>query len=120
MVDVTERRQAEEFRSIAMNQMAEGLFTVDVKGLLTSMNQSAAEMLGWTEEELFGKEMNRIVLANDQVGRSAREIESSWTFGPKVDMSYWTITCTVVRTVHFSRLPFLRHLSSLESPSKVP
>ena len=41
VVDVTERRQAEEFRSIAMNQMVEGLFTVDAEGRLTSMNDSA-------------------------------------------------------------------------------
>ncbi len=65
-VDVTERRQAEEFRSIAMNQMAEGLFTVDAAGLLTSINHSAVEMLGWTGEELLGKEMRRFVLAENQ------------------------------------------------------
>lgn len=65
-VDVTERRQAEEFRTIAMNQMAEGLFTVDAKGLLTSINHSAEEMLGWTSEELLGKEMRLFVLADNQ------------------------------------------------------
>ncbi len=65
-VDVTERRQAEEFRSIAMNQMAEGLFTVDAQGLLTSINHSALELLGWTEAELLGKEMRLFVLADDQ------------------------------------------------------
>lgn len=65
-VDVTERRQAEEFRSIAMDQMAEGLFTVDAQGLLTSINHSAVEMLGWTGEELLGKEMQLFILAEDQ------------------------------------------------------
>ena len=64
-VDVTERRQAEEFRSIAMNQMAEGLFTVDAEGLLTSINQSAVEMLGWTGEELLGKEVRTLRLGGE-------------------------------------------------------
>ncbi|MGA3149488.1 MAG: PAS domain S-box protein, partial [Acidimicrobiales bacterium] len=65
-IDVTERRQAEEFRSIAMNQIAEGLFTVDAQGCLTSLNQSGAKLLGWTEAELLGKEMRSFVLADDQ------------------------------------------------------
>jgi two-component system, NtrC family, sensor kinase len=64
VIDVTERRQAEEFRSIAMNQMVEGLFTVDVQGRLTSMNASAARMLGWKEQELLGQEMRCLVLAH--------------------------------------------------------
>ena len=72
-IDVTERRQAEEFRSIAMNQMAEGLFTVDAQGCLTSMNQSGAHMLGWTEEELLGTEMKNFVLADDQDDPSIAE-----------------------------------------------
>jgi PAS domain S-box-containing protein len=72
-IDVTERRQAEEFRSIAMNQMAEGLFTVDAKGCLTSMNHSGAKMLGWTEEELLGKEMRNFVLADDRDDPSIAE-----------------------------------------------
>ncbi len=66
VVDVTERRRAEEFRSIAMNQMAEGLFTVDVDGLLTSMNDSATQLLGWTEEELYGRPVRDYVLVDEQ------------------------------------------------------
>ena len=66
VIDVTERRQAEEFRTIAMSQMAEGLFTVDAEGCLTSMNESATQMLGWTEEELCGKVMSCLVLADNE------------------------------------------------------
>jgi PAS domain S-box-containing protein len=62
-VDVTERRQAEEFRSIVMNNMAEGLYTVDVQGCLTSMNDAATKMLGWTEQELLGTKIFQLVLA---------------------------------------------------------
>ncbi len=65
-VDITDRRTAEEFRSIAMNNMDEGLFTVDAEGRLTSMNNAAAQMLGWTEEELLGKEMRHVVLGEGE------------------------------------------------------
>ncbi len=61
VVDITERRQAEEFRSIVMNQMAEGLYTLDGEGQLTYMNAAASEILGWTEEELRGKHMHDVI-----------------------------------------------------------
>jgi PAS domain S-box-containing protein len=70
VVDITERRQAEEFRSIVMNNMAEGLFTVDREGRLTSMNDAAAQMLGWTEEELLGREVAPLFLAQGKGGTS--------------------------------------------------
>jgi PAS domain S-box-containing protein len=72
-VDVTERRQAEEIRSIAMNQMVEGLFTVDAEGRLTSMNDSAAKMLGWTEADLLGEVMRDHVLAHGEGGEAVEE-----------------------------------------------
>ena len=62
VVDITERRQAEEFRSNVLNNMAEGLISVDAQGRLTSMNSAATKMLGWTEGELFGKVMAEVVL----------------------------------------------------------
>jgi PAS domain S-box-containing protein len=61
VVDITERRQAEEFRSIVMNQMAEGLYTLDGEGQVTYMNAAASEILGWTEEELRGKNMHDVI-----------------------------------------------------------
>jgi PAS domain S-box-containing protein len=76
VVDITEKRRAEEFRSIAMNQMAEGLYTVDAQGLLTSMNDAAARMLGWTEDELLGKAMRHFVLARGDGGDSVEEGDS--------------------------------------------
>jgi PAS domain S-box-containing protein len=63
VVDVTERRRADDFRSIVMNNMAEGLYTVDAGGRLTSMDDAATKMLGWTEQELLGQEMPLLVLA---------------------------------------------------------
>jgi PAS domain S-box-containing protein len=70
VVDVTERATAEVFRSIAMNNMAEGLFTVDTQGRLTSMNDAAASMLGWAEDELLGQELQHFVLAQEEGNES--------------------------------------------------
>ena len=77
VVDITERRQAEEFRSIVMNQMAEGLYTLDGEGRLTYMNAAASEILGWTEEELRGKHMHDVIhfQGDDGTPQSEEECE---------------------------------------------
>jgi PAS domain S-box-containing protein len=73
VVDVTERRQADEFRSKVMNNMAEGLISVDAQGRLTSMNYAATKMLGWTERELLGEVMSDVILARGEDGELARK-----------------------------------------------
>jgi PAS domain S-box-containing protein len=54
VVDVTEQLEAQEFRSIVMNHMAEGVITLDHLGRLTYSNDAATRMLGWTATELLG------------------------------------------------------------------
>lgn len=54
-VDVTEARQAERFRSVVMDTMAEGLYALDASGRITFWNRSACKLLGWTEDELRGR-----------------------------------------------------------------
>jgi PAS domain S-box-containing protein len=61
VVDITERKEAEEFRAVVMDNMAEGLYALDVEGLVTYMNPAAASMLGWTADELRGKPMHGTV-----------------------------------------------------------
>lgn len=55
VLDITDIKRAEDFRSVVMDNMAEGLYTVDHEGRLTLMNQAASKMLGWKPEELRGK-----------------------------------------------------------------
>ena len=55
VVDITALKQAEDFRSVVMENMAEGLYAVDHDGRLAFMNSAASEMLGWTEKELRGR-----------------------------------------------------------------
>jgi PAS domain S-box-containing protein len=61
LFDITERREAEEFRRVVMDNMTEGLYALDADGRLTYMNPAASRMLGWTVEELLGKPMHETV-----------------------------------------------------------
>jgi PAS domain S-box-containing protein len=55
VVDITESKQAEDFRSVVMENMAEGMYALDADGRLMLMNAAASKMLGWSEQELRGK-----------------------------------------------------------------
>ena len=61
VVDITERRQAEDLRAVVMDNMAEGVIVCDENGLLSYMNDAASEMLGWREEELRGQPMHTAI-----------------------------------------------------------
>jgi PAS domain S-box-containing protein len=61
VVDITDRKEAEEFRAVVMDNMAEGLYALDADGLVTYVNPAAALMLGWTEAELRGRSMHATV-----------------------------------------------------------
>jgi PAS domain S-box-containing protein len=65
ILDVSERKRTEdvlqraaEFDEAVMANMGEGLYTVDVQGLVTSLNPAAEKMLGWKFEELRGRRMH--------------------------------------------------------------
>jgi PAS domain S-box-containing protein len=58
-IDVTESQQADAFRSVLTENMAEGLFATDADGRLVMMNPAAARMLGWSEEELRGESVHQ-------------------------------------------------------------
>ena len=65
VVDITERTEALAFRQIVMDNMAEGLYTLDAEGLVTSVNPAASRMLGWSEEELLGQPMHETIHFQD-------------------------------------------------------
>lgn len=49
---------------LALNSIAEGVFTVDQNWKLTSFNRAAEIITGWTEEEVLGLECKDIFAAN--------------------------------------------------------
>ena len=55
------RRQADEFRSVVMANIAEGLYTSDREGRFILMNAAAESMLGWSEQELHGKPVHATI-----------------------------------------------------------
>lgn len=73
-VDITERQRAEQALSVSreelrralafdeavMAHMGEGLYTVDVHGLVTFMNPAAERLFGWTFGELRGRKMHDV------------------------------------------------------------
>jgi PAS domain S-box-containing protein len=59
--DITDRKEAEEFRRIVVDNMADGLYALDGDGLVTYINPAASQMLGWTENDLRGRSMHETV-----------------------------------------------------------
>jgi PAS domain S-box-containing protein len=61
VLDITDRKEAEEFRTVVMDNVAEGIYALDADGCVTYMNKAASLMLGWTEDDLRGKPMHEAV-----------------------------------------------------------
>ena len=67
-MDVTEQHEAEEALHIAMRQrelilesVGDGIYGIDLDGRLTFINEAAAHMLGYTAEELTGREIHEVI-----------------------------------------------------------
>ncbi len=58
VTDITERQEAERFRTAVMDTMMEGLYVLDSEGRLTLMNSAASKLLGWSADELLGRPMH--------------------------------------------------------------
>jgi two-component system NtrC family sensor kinase len=109
LIDVVERQRAQAFRSVIMNDMADGLFTVDGDGRLTSMNRAASGMLGWPEEEVLGERAHSVMHAAPAggtrrpesectlqrirlTGKSAQAVNDAFT---RKDGSTFEVTCSI-------------------------
>lgn len=51
-------RELIEYQAAVLNTMAEGLYTLDTQGLVTSVNAAAETMFGWPSAELIGKNIH--------------------------------------------------------------
>jgi len=53
-------RHALAYQEAVINNMGEGLYTVNRHGLVVSMNQAAEQLFGWSKEELLGLKMHDV------------------------------------------------------------
>jgi PAS domain S-box-containing protein len=53
-----ELRRALDFEEAMVSSMGEGLYTVNGQGVVTSINQAAERLFGWSREELLGQNMH--------------------------------------------------------------
>jgi PAS domain S-box-containing protein len=67
VTDITELKgamatlsESEERFRLAMNNVASGLYTLDLEGLVTYINPAAEAMFGWASAELLGKKMHDV------------------------------------------------------------
>ncbi|MDX6649512.1 MAG: hypothetical protein QOJ97_1463 [Solirubrobacteraceae bacterium] len=111
VVDITERRRAEDFRSVVMDNMAEGLYVVDGDGCITFMNHAASMLLGWTEDELRGKPAHATIhfqrLDGTAVSEEECEILAARTAGKPIAISSDAFTRKdgTIMPVDFSAAP---------------
>jgi PAS domain S-box-containing protein len=63
-------RESEERFRLAMQNVAEGVYTLDLQGLVTYMNPAAEAMFGWTMAELLGKKMHDVTHYQHADGRA--------------------------------------------------
>jgi PAS domain S-box-containing protein len=58
-----------DFLHAVTENLSEGIYALDAEGRLTFMNQAAARMLGWSQEELLGKHVHPVIHARSPDGR---------------------------------------------------
>jgi PAS domain S-box-containing protein len=95
VVDATELDQARAFRAAVMENMAEGLCTVDTDGLVTSVNPAAVALLGWDEAQLVGRGMVAVTECDPVDGApvegGADRLQGVWAEGTSIRAAEGTV-----------------------------
>ncbi len=63
-IGLIDRSAAFTARALALNSIAEGVFTVDDEMKITSFNEAAEKMTGWRQEEVLGKPCKAVFRSN--------------------------------------------------------
>jgi PAS domain S-box-containing protein len=67
---------ASEWRQIVQSATDTGIISTDRSGHVTSWNEGACRLFGWTEEEMLGKTLERLFEDPGQIAHEFREAES--------------------------------------------
>jgi PAS domain S-box-containing protein len=71
IVDISERRQAEERFRLAVESSPNGMVMVNTRGEIVLMNAEAERMFGYTREELAGRSIDLLVPERFRTGHAA-------------------------------------------------
>ncbi|MEJ2136859.1 MAG: sigma 54-interacting transcriptional regulator [Desulfofustis sp.] len=63
-IGLIDRSAAVTARALALNSIAEGVFTVDEEMTITSFNEAAEKMTGWLQDEVLGKPCKTVFRSN--------------------------------------------------------
>ena len=63
-IGLIDRSGAVTARALALNSIAEGVFTVDDEMKITSFNEAAEKMTGWLQDEVLGKPCKTVFRSN--------------------------------------------------------
>ncbi|WP_198265483.1 sigma 54-interacting transcriptional regulator [sulfur-oxidizing endosymbiont of Gigantopelta aegis] len=61
-------KRLEEDNALILDAMGEGLLGVDKQGLITFINPAGAEIIGWLEDEIRGKNFHDVIMHTDSQG----------------------------------------------------
>jgi PAS domain S-box-containing protein len=82
-LEIAERRQAEEHYWELFENASDLVYTVDMQGHLTSLNKAGERMLGYSRDEVVGRELAVIVstesLKRSRQMRESKETGTDWT-----------------------------------------
>lgn len=68
IVDITERHQNQEFKSVVLKDMNEGVYAIDMAGKITFINRAALELTGYEEDEVIGEDAHDLFHFQHQDG----------------------------------------------------
>jgi PAS domain S-box-containing protein len=72
---------ASQWRQIVDGATDTAIISTDREGNVTSWNSGAANVLGWTENEMIGQSLNRIFPEEDRIAVLTREIDDAIALG---------------------------------------
>jgi PAS domain S-box-containing protein len=73
--------KAWQWRQIVNGATDTAIISTDKRGLVTSWNRGATNILGWTEQEMLGQSLSRIFVENDPIAHLTHEIDDALTHG---------------------------------------
>lgn len=56
ILDITERQRSEQFKTAVLKAMGDGVYSMDMDGKITYINESALAMTGYEPDEVIGKD----------------------------------------------------------------